>query len=157
MAPQVEVVYPSTSAFSGTGQLNLGPYFVPSVVKLLRAEVRGKINFQGAAVTSAGVEANFQLWAVQWVPHTAAPADCIVTADGPNWLIREQVGSQESRVGWEPSTGTAAYLAGYPLKADWAGQLLISGDIDLWLSLQAPTGVGIANQNLFASLRFWWQ
>lgn len=157
MGTQVEVVYPSTSAFSGTGQLNLGPYFVPSVVRLLRMEVRGKFNFQGFVINSSGVEANFQLWAVQWVPHTAAPADCITTADGPGWLVRQQLGQDESRISWAPDTDNAAYLAGVPIIADWAGQLVINGDIDLWLSARAPTGVSIANMNCFASIRFWWQ
>lgn len=136
--------------------MNLGPYFVPSVSKLLRVEVNGKINFQAEIFGNTSVQANFQLWAVQWVLHGVAAADVVTTADGPNWLIRQQVGSQESRVAWAPDTDTAAVLSGYPLVASWAGQLPIGADIDLWLSARAPTGVTIANQNLFASLRFWW-
>lgn len=136
--------------------MNLGPYFVPSVDKLIRAEVNGKINFQAEAFGSSSVQANFQLWAVQWVPHGTSAADVVTTSDGPNWLIRQQVGSQESRVTWSPNTDTSAVLSGYPLVASWAGQLPIGADIDLWLSARAPTGVTIANQNLFASLRFWW-
>lgn len=157
MATQVEVVYPSTSAFSGSGQLDLGPFFVPDVVRLLRMEVRGKFNFQGLVASSSSVEANFQLWAVQWVPHTASPADCVTTADGPNWLVRQQTGTDETRMAWAPDTDTAAYLATVAISADWAGQLVINGSIDLWLSARAPTGVAIANMNAFASIRFWWQ
>lgn len=156
MSTQVEVVYPSTSAFSSAAQLNLGPYFVPSVRKLLRAEVHGQINFQGVTLGVASVLANFQLWAVQWVPHTAAPADCVTTADGPNWLVRQQVGTDDLVTSWTPSTNVAAVLVTAGLEGSWAGQLPIGGDIDLWLSAKAPTGVVIPNMNLFASLRFWW-
>lgn len=157
MGTQVEVVYPSTSAFSGTGQLNIGPFFVPDVVRLLRVETRGKFNFQAGTYGTSSVEANFQLWAVQWVPHTASPSDCITTADGPNWLVRQQIGQDESRIGWAPSSATAGALITVPICADWAGQLVINGSIDLWLSARAPTGVSIANMNCFASIRFWWQ
>lgn len=157
MAPQVEVVYPSTSSFSSASQLNLGPYFVPSVNKLLRVEARGQFNFEGISLAANGVHANFQLWAVQWVPHTSAPADCITTADGPNWLIREQVGHSDTVGNWAPTSGPGVDLVSVGLYGNWAGQLLISGDIDIWLSAKAPTGVVIPNMNCFASIRFWWQ
>jgi hypothetical protein len=156
MSVQTEVVYPSVSSFSSSAQLNIGPYFVPSVNKLLRVEAHGQINFQGVVLGSSSVFANFQLWAVQWVPHTAAPADCITTADGPNWLVRQQVGSEDLTTSWAPSTNNAAVLVTAGIVGSWAGQLPIGGDIDLWLSAKAPTGVVIPNMNLFASLRFWW-
>lgn len=156
MAVQTEVVYPSISAFSSAAQLNLGPYFVPSVNKLLRLEAHGEFNFQGFTIGPAGVFANFQLWAVQWVPHTAAPADCITTADGPNWLIRRQLGTNDSVTDWTPPTNNAQVITSLALDGSWAGQLPIGGDIDLWLSAKAPTGVVIPNMNAFASLRFWW-
>lgn len=157
MGTQVEVVYPSVSSFSGTSQLDIGPFFVPDVVRLLRVETRGKFNYQGLVYGTSSVEANFQLWAVQWVPHTAAPADCITTADGPNWLVRQQIGQDETRIGWAPNTDNAGALVTVPICADWAGQLVINGSIDFWLSARAPTGVSIANMNAFASIRFWWQ
>lgn len=156
MATQVEVVYPSTSSFSGTSQLNLGPYAVPTVATLLRCEARGMVNFQGATISATSIEANTPLWAVQWVNHGSSPADCITTADGPNWLIREQLGHSETRVAWSPSSNTAAYLAGYGFKADWAGQLIIGAPIDLYFSMRAPTGASIPTMNLFGSIRFWW-
>lgn len=156
MTVKVEVVYPTTSSFSGSGQLNIGPFASGTVQTLLRAEVRGKINYQGLTAGTGSVEANFPLWALQWVPSTAAPADCITTADGPSWLIREQTGSQESRIGWSPDTAFVAYLAGYPLKAEWAGQLPLGFPIDLYLSLKSPSGAGTPNFNLFASIRWWW-
>lgn len=156
MSTQTEVVYPSTSAFSGTGQLDMGPYFVPLVNTLLRAEVRGKLNFQAVSFGSTGVEANTQLWAVQWVSHGSPPNDVVTTADGPHWLIREQVGHDESRAVWAPSTALNDAMIGYGTKAEWAGQLAIGASIDLYLSMRAPTGFSVPNFNYFGSLRFWW-
>lgn len=156
MTTQVEVVYPSTTAFSGSSQLNLGPYLVPDVTTLLRCEVRGQLNYQGQTISASSVTANFPLWAVQWVPHSAAPQDCITTADGPNWLIREQIGKDDVFEGWAPSTDAAASLLTYALRAEWAGQLAIGASIDLYMSMRAPTGVSLANANLYASIRFWW-
>lgn len=156
MATLVEVVYPSTSSFSGVAQLNLGPYLVPDVKRLLRAEVHGAINFQGATIAVSSVAANFQLWAVQWVPHGSAAADVVTTADGPNWLMRQQVGQDDSYTTWAPSTDNAGLLVSYGLNGSWAGQLAINTSIDLYMSLRAPTGVSVPNENLFASLRFWW-
>ncbi len=158
MATQVEVTYPSTGAFSGTGQLDLGPFFVPDVQTLLRAEVRGNVNFQGVGIGPSSVYANFQLWAVQWAPHGSAPSDIVTTADGPfnGFLIREQLYWQALSLGWTPDTSSAASLQSAVVRGEWAGQLALGFDIDLWLSFNPPTGAGIANQNVFASLRFWW-
>lgn len=156
MGVKVAVVYPSISSFSGTAQLNIGPFNIPNVITLLRAEVRGKINFQGFTLGPTGVETNFQLWALQQVPAGAGASDCITTADGPQWLMRRQLGSQETRVDWTPTTNNVQYMATYPVEDNWAGQLPINASIDLWLSARAPTGVTIANMNLFASIRFWW-
>lgn len=156
MSTQVAVVYPSTTSFSGSGQLDLGPFFIPSVIKLLRVEVRGKINFQAVTFDSAGVEANFILWSVQWVPTSTSPNNCVTTADGPQWPIREQIGSQETRMTWAPSTDVSATMAGYAIKAEWAGQVEVGESIDMYMSLRPPTGSSVPNYNLFASLRFWW-
>lgn len=156
MTIQTEVVYPSVSSFSSSAQLNIGPFGIPFVKTLLRLEARGQVNFQGVPLAANGVHANFQLWAVQWVPATAAPADCITTADGPNWLIREQTGTHDTTSNWAPTSGPGVDIITYGLKAEWAGQLPIGGAIDLWLSAKAPTGVVVPNMNLFASLRFWW-
>lgn len=152
----VEVVYPSTSAFSGTGQLDMGPFFVPDVNWLLRLEVHGKINFQGTLFGASSVNANFQLWAAQWVTHGSAPANIVTAPDGAGWLLRQQTGTNETHDCYAPSTDTAAMFNTYPLEGDWAGQVAIGTDIDLWLSLRPPTGVSISNQNVFASMRFWW-
>jgi hypothetical protein len=157
VAVQTEVVYPSIPSFSSSSQLNLGPYFVPAPNKLLRAEVRGRVNFQTTTVGTGSVLANFALWALQWVPHGAGAADCVTTADGPNWLIRQQIGDTSVYSTWAPPTGVLGQqLGGDALHADWAGQLAIGSDIDLWLSFRAPTGVTLGNLNVFASIRFWW-
>lgn len=156
MGIQVAVVYPSVSSFSSSAQLNIGPFGIPFVNKLLRAEVRGQVNFQGVPLAANGVHANFQLWAVQWVEAGTAPGDCITTADGLNWLIREQMGTQDTTSNWAPTSGPGVDIISYGLKAEWGGQIPIGRSIDLWLSSRAPTGVVVPNMNLFASLRFWW-
>lgn len=156
MATQVEVVYPSTTGFSGTSQLNLGPYAVPTVATLLRCELRGMVNFTGATITALSIEANTPLWAVQWGAHGFTPADCVTTADGPNWLIRQQLGDSSTRVSWAPASDDAAFVAGYGMKADWAGQLIIGSPIDLYFSMRAPTGASVPNFNVYATIRFWW-
>lgn len=156
MAIQTEVVYPSTSSFSGTSQLDLGPYHLGLVKTLLRAEVHGQVNFQGAVISSSSVTANFQLWAVQYVPAGNPANNIVTTADGPAFLIRQQVGSEDMLSTWAPNTSNAAVIGALALEGEWAGQQPINASIDLWMSLKAPTGASIPNQNLFASLRFWW-
>jgi hypothetical protein len=153
---QIATVYPTTASFSGTAQLNEGPFLVPTVNTLLRVEVRGKINFAGFVTGPGGTENNWQLWGVQLVPHGSPANDVVTNADGSNWLIREQIGSQETRVVWTPETNNAQYIAAYPLKAAWGGQLPINASIDLYLSLRAPSGASIPTMDLYASLRFWW-
>lgn len=156
MSTKTEVVYPSISSYSGSSQLNLGPYNVPTVGRLLRAEVRGQFNYQGANYDASSVLANLALWAVQWVPAGDSPSDVVTTADGPQFLIREQMGTEDILTSWAPSTDVSALLLSYGLRSFWAGQLHIGESIDLYMSLRAPTSVTLANFNLFASLRFWW-
>lgn len=153
---QTEVVYPSTSSFSGTGQLNLGPFNMGTVYRFIRLEARGLVNFQGFTLSATGVLANWQLWAVYWVPTGTGALDVVTTIDGPQWLIREQTGAEDYVSQWAPSSDTSAGIQGYRLSGDWAGQMPINQDIDLWLSMRAPTGASIPNFNVFASLRFWW-
>lgn len=157
MATQVEVVYPSTTAFTGPAQLDLGPFYVPTVATFLRAEVRGRINYEVVTYgAGAGVQENLQLWAVQWVPHGSSPANIVTTADGPNWLIREQLGTGETTAAWTPNTGSSVVLQTASIRSEWAGQLIIGAGIDLYMSVAPPTGIASANANLYASLRFWW-
>lgn len=156
MTTLVQVVYPNTSAFSGTAQLNEGPFFIPSVNTLIRCEVHGQVNFEALSLSATGVVGSFQLWSVQWVPHGTPAQDCVTTADGPRWLIRQQLQTSDYYTTWAPTSGPGVFLNGGSLTGKWAGQLAINGDIDVYLSLRAPTGAAIANQNLMGSIRFWW-
>lgn len=156
MATLTEVVYPTTSSFSGTAQLNLGPYTNGSTQVLIRAEVNGAINWDSQVISHPVVVANYPLWALQWVPHTAAPADCVTTADGPNWLIRQQIGRTDVQSTWSPSTSDAVLLGSSTLVGSWGGQLVIGSPIDLWLSVKAPSGASLPTFNLYASIRWWW-
>ena len=156
MSTKQAVVYPSSSSFVGTAQVNLGPYNIPTVGRLLRVEVRGQVNFQTTTFGSASVLANTILWAVQWVPQGNGASDIITTADGPQFPIREQLGQQDLLGFWAPSTDTAALCAALGLRSFSAGQVHVGESIDMYLSLKTPTGVSFGNANLFASLRFWW-
>ena len=156
MPINVQTEYPSSSSFSGTGQLNLGPFFISSVGKLLRHEVRGQVNFQGATITSAGVLGNQSLWAVQWVPSGDSPSDIVSTVDGPQFPIREQMGTMDEVTSWAPTTDVGAVLITYGMRSFWAGQLVVNQSIDLYLSVKTPDGSAQPNSNLIASLRTWW-
>lgn len=156
MSVKTQVEYPSVGSFSGTSQLNIGPFFISNVVKLLRHEVRGQLNSQGSALSSTSVFANTALWAVQWVPHGNSPSNIISTVDGPQFPIREQMGTIDEAIAWAPSSSAGAVLNSYGLVSFWAGQLPVNQSIDLYLSVNTPTGVGLSNCNLFASLRTWW-
>lgn len=151
-----EVVYPSVSSFSGTAQLNMGPFASGDVNTLFRAEVRGKTNYQGVTIASTGVEANFQVWGLQWVESGNSPADVVTSLDDDHWLIREQLGTLDTRMMYSPSSNTAAYFATNATKAEWAGQLVINLPIDLYISFRAPTGASITNMNYFGTIRWWW-
>lgn len=150
------VVYPQTSSASGTGQENFGPYEIPSCIALLRVEVRGEVNFQGATISDTSVTANRQLWAVQWVSHGGGIQNIVTAADGLSFPLREQTGSQDSLSTWAPNSDSAAVIGSLALRGFWAGQLQINESIDLYLSLQPPSGESVPNYNVFASLRFWW-
>ena len=156
MPINVQTEYPSTSAFSGTSQLDLGPLFISDVNKLLRHEVRGQLNIQGQSVLDNGVNANVALWAVQWVPAGDSPSNIVTTVDGPQFPIREQMGTIDTLAVYAPTADSGAMFVAYGLKSFWAGQLPVAQSIDLYLSVKAPTGVSLANFNLFASLRTWW-
>lgn len=156
MATQKEVVYPSTASFNAAGQLNFGPYPSGVISKLLRAEVRGQINFQAVTVGAASVDANFQLFGLQWVAHGAAALNVVSSADDDHWLIREQTGTNDARIFWTPAANTISRMRSYVTKADWAGQLPIGVSADLYLSFNSPTGVVIDNMNYFGTIRWWW-
>lgn len=156
MGIKSQVEYPSSGSFSGTGQLNLGPFFISDVVKLLRHEVRGQLNQQGQNGSDTAVLANEPLWAVQWVPAGNSPSDIVTTIDGPQFPIREQMGTIDLITTFAPDTADAAFFHSYGLRSFWAGQLVVNQSVDLYLSVKTPDGVAIPNSNLFASLRTWW-
>lgn len=156
MATQVEVVYPSSTAIDLTTQNDIGPFFVPDVVTLLRAELRGRCNFVGTTYAAGNNEKNVILWAVQWTTGGAGPANIVTTADGPAFLMREQLGAQDVRDFWAVPTDDANIMQGDSLHRDWAGQIAINTSIDLYLSFAVPTGVTPAIFNMYGSLRFWW-
>jgi|GEM_PF-2485329 len=156
MGIQAAVVYPSVSSFDSASQLNIGPYLVPDVKTLIRVESRGRVNFQGVSSVWNTVLANTLLWAVQWVPHGDTPNDVVTTADGLPWLIRQQLGTADSRVFWTPDSSSGTIISSDSLEADWAGQLPVNESIDLYLSARTPTGGSSGNLNVYGSLRFWW-
>lgn len=156
MATMTQVEYPSSAAFSGTAQVDFGPFFISNVNKLLRHEVRGQVNTQGAVVAPGSVFENAILWAVQWVPAGNSPSDIVTTIDGPQFPIREQLGSDAVIAAWSPATANGEILGTLGLRSFWAGQLVVGQSIDLYLSLKTPNGSAIQNSNLFASLRTWW-
>ena len=146
----------NTASFSGTGQLNIGPFFVGFVEKFYRVEIRGEMNYQGASLTDTGVLANFPAWGVQQVPHTAAGEDVITSFDGYTWFARRQTGCLDYITSWAPTTDTAAVIAGVAMTEDWAGQLAIGGDTDIWVSIKTATGAALSNFNTFGTVRLWW-
>lgn len=156
MSTKQQVEYPHNSAFSGTSQIDIGPFFISDVVRLLRHEVRGQINTQGQNVTDVSVLANQTLWAVQWVPTGDPPSDIVTTIDGSQFPIREQTGNSDLVTCFAPSSDTAGIFITYGLRSFWAGQLVVNQSIDLYLSVKNPSGSAILNSNLFASLRTWW-
>lgn len=156
MSTPVQTEYPSSGSFSGSAQVNFGPFFISGVHKLLRHEVRGQMNAQGVSLTDMGVAANQVLWAVQWVPTGDSPSNIVTTVDGPQFPIREQLGTSDLSTAWAPTTSDGVVLASFGLRSFWAGQLAVNQSIDLYLSVKTPNGSAIANSNLFASLRTWW-
>jgi len=152
---QKQVVYPSTGAFSGTSQLNLGPFTAGPVFKLLQARLRGQVNFQGATLGATSVLANVILYGVQYGVHGFTPADVVTSAYDATWLIRQQLGHSDFITSWAPPTSSAPVIASLGLEGWWAGQQYINSTIDYYLSLRAPTGVAVANFNLYGSIEIW--
>lgn len=146
----------SNPTWLSSAQLNIGPYAVGSVTTLLRAEIRGKVNFQAVALSALSVEANWLMFGLQWVLHGAAPLDVITSADGDHWLVRERIGDTGSAAAWAPSSDVFGYIKGYHMGADWAGQIPIGSIIDFYVSFNSAEGVVVPNYNTFGSIRSWW-
>lgn len=146
----------NTSSFSGSAQLNEGPFFVGFVNKFFKVEVHGMINFQGAVFGSSSVEANFAAFGLQQVPHGAAALDVITSTDNETWFMRRQIGQDDHRAVWAPDTSNSALLASQVVTDRWAGQLAIGADTDLFLSVKTSTGAALGNLNSFGTIRLWW-
>lgn len=146
----------STSSFSGTAQLNEGPFFVGNVNKFFRAEVRGQVNYQIPNIATGSVTANLLAWGLQQVPHTNAALDVITSPDSDSWMMRRQTGQEDTSATWAPASSQGAIVTSYAVIDDWAGQLAIGGNTDMFLVLKTSTGQTIPNVNTFGTIRVWW-
>ena len=146
----------STSSFSGTSQLNEGPFHVGTLNKLFRVEVRGEINYQGASLADDAVTANYAAWGLQQIPHGDSALDVISSTDNDTWLCRRQTGSQDTVLAWAPTADVAAVMVSNTVADDWAGQLAIGADTDVYLVIKGSTSVGLPNFNTFGTIRLWW-
>ena len=150
------VFYPSTGAFSGSGQLELGPFHVGVINKLTQVRLNGSANFEAAALIPTGIIANLAIYGIQWVPHGNSPGDVVLSAYDDTWPIRHQWGVTDWGTSWTPTANDANVMNTWGIWGHWAGQLAIGADTDLWFLLKSPTGQAIDNFNLFASLEAWW-
>jgi hypothetical protein len=148
--------YWSTSSFSGIGPLHEGPFFVGTLNKLFRAEVRGQVNYQASVVGPASVGVNSPAWGLQQVPHGSAANDPVTSTDDDTWLIRRQIGQDDYLTSWAPNTANANILAGSEVSDSWHGQLAIGAATDLFLSFKSSSGIAIGNMNTFGTIRIWW-
>jgi hypothetical protein len=148
--------YWGTGSFSGTGQFDEGPFAIGAINKLLRAEVRGELNFQGDTFGDTSVSANLLMWGLQIVPHGDAAQDVIVSDDNDSWLLRRQTGGYDYPKVFSPSTDTAAALTSIGMREDWAGQLAEGISVDAYLSFAPPFGGSTPNFNTYGTLRFWY-
>lgn len=146
----------TTSAFSGSSQLNEGPFHVGTANKFYKLQVRGQVNFQGKAVAAGSVAANDFAVGVVIVGHGDAAPDVITSSDNDGWLVRGNFGRSDYTVTWAPSSDTGETLVTYAIKDRWAGQLAVGSDVDLFLCVKSTDGVALANLNLFATMRLWW-
>jgi hypothetical protein len=154
--PNLTTFFWRTSSFSGSGQLNIGPEFIGHVNKFFRVQVRGEVNYQGASLTDTSVLANILCFGVQQVPHTAAAEDLISSVDSETFFTRRQSGSQDTTMGWAPSSDTGALIATVTVTDDWYGQLAVGLDTDVWVSFKASDGGSLANLNTYGTVRLWW-
>lgn len=146
----------TTTSYSGSGQIDEGPFHIGLVNKLFKAEVRGAIGHQGGTIDTSSVLSNYTAWGLQIVPHGNSPLDVITSSDSDSWLMRRQTGTDDLAMTWAPSTDTAGLLQSTAVADDWAGQLnLAHADMDCYLSLK-PTIGSVANNNTLGTIRLWW-
>jgi len=144
------------ASYSGSAQLNVGPYHVGFVNKFFRVEVHGQINTQAQPLGDTSVLANRLVFGVQQVPHTASAEDVITSSDSDTWFVRRQVGDSDMVVGWAPSTDVASVLPTNAVHDDWAGQLAIGADTDVWFSFRNSDLTVQPNYNTYGTMRIWW-
>lgn len=156
MGHLLSTYYWKQSAFSGTTQLDLGPFDIGVVNKLFKAEANGQVNVQAQAIGSSGVTSNELTWAVYWVPHGNPSLNIITTFDSDTFLIRRQTGSEDNYTTWAPSTATGVMNQTLATVDRWAGQLFLNQHADLWISMVTSTGAGWSNSNTFGTVRLWW-
>lgn len=150
------IFYWGTGAFSGSGQLDEGPFIIGDVDRLLRAKVRGMINYQGSAIGDTGVEANLLMWGLQWGVHGYSPLDVVTSTDNDYWLLRLQTGQGDPGLSFAPSSDTGANLRSRGVADNWAGQLAVYESIDAYLSFAQPFGGSVPNLNTYGTVEFWW-
>jgi hypothetical protein len=146
----------NTTAFSGGTQNNMGPFHVGTLNKLFKAEVRGQINYQGFVLSATGVLANSPAWGLQQVAHGSSAQDVITSFDNDSWLMRRQTGSEDQFATWTPTTNNGVVYVSNALEDDWAGQLAVGADTDMWLSIKTSAGLSVPNYNCFGTIRIWW-
>lgn len=123
------------------GPLNIGP-----TSKLFKAAVRGVITFPLATFGSASNLYNSTVWGIQWGAHGFTPLDPISGGDSASWLALEEHVPGEISVAWAPTTANAYSLTGGPLRLDWAGQLFVNENVDVYFSMtsQEPAVTSVA-------------
>lgn len=112
------------------GAFNLGP-----VNKLHRIRVRGSVVFPNVALTSTSQLANPVVWGIQWGDTGYTPFTLVADADDAHFLAVESHVNDEINVTWAPSTDTSANIVGGPLRLDWAGQLFLGVNADIYLTV----------------------
>jgi hypothetical protein len=146
----------NNASFSGGSQLNMGPFFVGTLNKLFRAEVRGQINYQGFTLSGTGVLANSPAWGLQQIAHGTSAQDVITSSDNDSWLMRRQTGSEDVLTAWTPTTNNGAVYVSNAIADDWAGQLAVGAATDLYLSIKTSASLSVPNYNAFGTIRIWW-
>lgn len=112
-----------------------GPYNLGTVGKLHRIRVRGSVVFPNAALTDTSQLANPIVWGVQYGAAGYTPLALPADADNSSFLTVENHVSDEINVTWSPSTDTSANIVGGPLRLDWAGQLYVGEDADIYVTV----------------------
>ena len=143
--------------FSGTSQLDVGPWNIGNVNKLFRLQTRGTVDFHSTNITSPTVFGSPVAWGVQIVAHGTSPSDVISDPDSDQWLMRVRAGTGEGNATWSPNSNTATTVQAVATADDWAGQLALGAvNIDAWVSFKGFPFLSLAEFDTYGTLRFWW-